>query len=211
MVPIARPPKILLLAGNYAKHVQERGGTVAERAETFPYVFLKPPSAVIAHDESIRLPAASLRVDYEGELGVVIGRQARAVPESSALTFVLGYTCVNDVTARDLQKRDVQFTRAKGFDTFCPAGPFITDEIDPDAGIQVQTRLNGELSQDGNTRDLIFPIAFLLRYITAAITLYPGDLIPTGTPSGVAPMQPGDTVEVTIEGIGALSNPVIVG
>jgi 2-keto-4-pentenoate hydratase/2-oxohepta-3-ene-1,7-dioic acid hydratase in catechol pathway len=167
---------------------------------------------VIAPRKPIHKPAISQRVDFEGELAVVIGKRCSKIgPDEDVRQYIRGYTIVNDVTARDLQKTDGQWSRAKGFDTFCPMGPIVTDEIDPDAGIQVQTRLNGELRQDGNTRDLIFPIAFLLRYITVAITLYPGDLIPTGTPSGVAPMQPGDTVEVTIEGIGALSNPVIVG
>jgi len=202
------PSKIVCIGRNYKEHAAELGNEVPKE----PLLFLKAPSSVIAHKQAIHKPAISQRVDFEGELAIVIGKRCTKIgPDEDVRKYIRGYTIVNDVTARDLQKSDGQWSRAKGFDTFCPAGPIVTDEINPDAGIQVQTRLNGELRQDGNTRDLIFPIAFLLRHITAAITLYPGDLIPTGTPSGVAPMQPGDTVEVTIEGIGTLSNPVIVG
>jgi 2-keto-4-pentenoate hydratase/2-oxohepta-3-ene-1,7-dioic acid hydratase in catechol pathway len=202
------PSKIVCIGRNYKEHAAELGNEVPKE----PLLFLKTPSSVIAPRKPIHKPAISQRVDFEGELAVVIGKRCSKIgPDEDVRQYIRGYTIVNDVTARDLQKTDGQWSRAKGFDTFCPMGPIVTDEIDPDAGIQVQTRLNGELRQDGNTRDLIFPIAFLLRYITVAIMLYPGDLIPTGTPSGVAPMQPGDTVEVTIEGIGALSNPVIVG
>jgi len=202
------PSKIVCIGRNYKEHAAELGNEVPKE----PLLFLKAPSSVIAHKQAIHKPAISQRVDFEGELAIVIGKRCTKIgPDEDVRKYIRGYTIVNDVTARDLQKSDGQWSRAKGFDTFCPAGPIVTDEINPDAGIQVQTRLNGELRQDGNTRDLIFPIAFLLRHITAAITLYPGDLIPTGTPSGVAPMQPGDTVEVTIEGIGTLSNPVVVG
>ncbi len=202
------PSKIVCIGRNYSEHAAELGNEVPKE----PLLFLKTPSSLIADKQPIHKPSISQRVDYEGELAIVIGKRCTKIGQDEDVRqYIRGYTIVNDVTARDLQKTDGQWSRAKGFDTFCPAGPIVTDEIDPDAGIQVQTRLNGELRQDGNTRDLIFPIAFLLRHITAAITLYPGDLIPTGTPSGVAPMQPGDTVEVTIEGIGTLSNPVIVG
>jgi 2-keto-4-pentenoate hydratase/2-oxohepta-3-ene-1,7-dioic acid hydratase in catechol pathway len=202
------PSKIVCIGRNYKEHAAELGNEVPKE----PLLFLKAPSSAIAHKQAIHKPAISQRVDFEGELAIVIGKRCTKIgPDEDVRKYIRGYTIVNDVTARDLQKSDGQWSRAKGFDTFCPVGPIVTDEINPDAGIQVQTRLNGELRQDGNTRDLIFPIAFLLRHITAAITLYPGDLIPTGTPSGVAPMQPGDTVEVTIEGIGTLSNPVIVG
>lgn len=202
------PSKIVCVGRNYKEHAAELGNEVPKE----PLLFLKTPSSLIAHKQAIHKPAISQRVDFEGELAVVIGKRCSKIgSDEDVRRYIRGYTIVNDVTARDLQKSDGQWARAKGFDTFCPAGPIVTDEIDPDAGIQVQTRLNGELRQDGNTRDLIFPIDFLLRHITAAITLYPGDLIPTGTPSGVAPMQPGDTVEVSIEGIGMLSNPVIVG
>ena len=208
LLPPVVPSKIVCIGRNYREHAAELGNEVPKE----PLLFLKTPSSLIAHEQSICIPAISQRVDFEGELGIVIGKRCSKIgSDEDVRQYIRGYTIVNDVTARDLQKSDGQWSRAKGFDTFCPTGPYVTDEIDPDGGIGVQTRLNGELRQDGNTRDLIFPIAFLLRHITAAMTLYPGDLIPTGTPAGVAPMQPGDTVEVTIEGIGKLSNPVIVG
>lgn len=208
LLPPVVPSKIVCIGRNYKEHAAELGNEVPKE----PLLFLKTPSSLIAHKEAIHKPAISQRVDFEGELAIVIGKRCSKIgPDEDVRRYIRGYTIVNDVTARDLQKSDGQWSRAKGFDTFCPAGPVVTDEVDPDRGIQVQTRLNGELRQDGNTRDLIFSIPFLLRHITAAITLFPGDLIPTGTPSGVAPMQPGDTVEVTIEGIGTLSNPVIVG
>ena len=208
LLPPVVPSKIVCIGRNYREHAAELGNEVPKE----PLLFLKAPSSLIAHKSEIRIPAISQRVDFEGELAIVIGKCCSKIgPDEDVRQYIRGYTIVNDVTARDLQKSDGQWSRAKGFDTFCPTGPFVTDEIDPDAGISVQTRLNGELRQDGNTRDLIFPIAHLLRHITAAMTLYPGDLIPTGTPSGVAPMQPGDIVEVKIDGIGTLSNPVTVG
>lgn len=208
LLPSVVPSKIVCIGRNYREHAAELGNEVPKE----PLLFLKAPSSLIAHKQEIRIPAISQRVDFEGELAVVIGKRcSKIVADEDVRQYIRGYTIVNDVTARDLQKSDGQWSRAKGFDTFCPTGPLVTNEIDPDAGISVQTRLNGDLRQEGNTRDLIFPIAHLLRHITAAITLYPGDLIPTGTPSGVAPMQPGDTVEVTIEGVGTLSNPVVVG
>ncbi len=208
LLPPVVPSKIVCIGRNYKEHAAELGNEVPKE----PLLFLKTPSSLIAHKQPIHKPSISQRVDFEGELAIVIGKRCSKIgPDEDVHSYIRGYTIVNDVTARDLQKTDGQWSRAKGFDTFCPAGPFVTDEIDPDAGIQVQTRLNGELRQDGSTRDLIFPIPFLLRHITAAITLYPGDLIPTGTPSGVAPMQPRDVVEVTIEGIGTLSNPVVMG
>lgn len=199
------PRKIVCIGRNYRDHAAELGNEVPKQ----PLLFLKPPSAVIAAGDAIRLPEQSQRVDFEGELGVVIGKKAwRIGPDEDVRPYIRGHTIVNDVTARDLQKSDGQWSRAKGFDTFCPVGPVVTDEIDPAAGIAVETRLNGELKQQGTTRDLIFPVDALLRYITAAMTLYPGDLIPTGTPAGVAPMKIGDRVEVSIEGIGKLGNPV---
>jgi len=208
VLPPVVPSKIVCIGRNYREHAAELGNEVPKE----PLLFLKTPSSLIAHKQPIHIPAISQRVDFEGELAIVIGKRCSKIgAEEDVRQYIRGYTIVNDVTARDLQKSDGQWSRAKGFDTFCPTGPFVTDEIDPDAGISVQTRLNGELRQDGNTRDLIFPIDFLLRHITAAITLYPGDLIPTGTPSGVGPMQPGDTVEITIDGMETLSNPVIVG
>lgn len=208
LLPPVVPSKIVCIGRNYREHAAELGNEVPKE----PLLFLKTPSSLIAPNQPICIPAISQRVDFEGELAVIIGKRCSKIgPDEDVRQYIRGYTIVNDVTARDLQKSDGQWSRAKGFDSFCPAGPYVTDEIDPGAGIGVQTRLNGELRQDGNTRDLIFPIDFLLRHITAAITLYPGDLIPTGTPAGVSPMQPGDTVEVTIEGIGTLSNPVIMG
>jgi 2-keto-4-pentenoate hydratase/2-oxohepta-3-ene-1,7-dioic acid hydratase in catechol pathway len=200
------PGKIVCIGRNYREHAAELGNEPPKE----PLVFLKAPSSVIAPEEFIRIPPQSQRVDFEGELAVVIGRRASKIrPDELVAPYIRGYTIVNDVTARDLQKPDGQWWRAKGFDTFCPVGPVVTDEIDPSAGITVETRLNGELRQQGNTRDFIFAIDLLLRHITAAMTLYPGDLIPTGTPAGVAPMHPGDNVEVSIEGIGVLRNPVV--
>jgi 2-keto-4-pentenoate hydratase/2-oxohepta-3-ene-1,7-dioic acid hydratase in catechol pathway len=199
------PRKILCIGRNYRDHAAELGNDVPKE----PLLFLKPPSAVIGPEDSIRIPAQSQRVDFEGELAIVIGKKASQIgPDEDVSSYIRGYTIVNDVTARDLQKSDGQWSRAKGFDTFCPVGPLVTDEIDLKAGVTVETRLNDEVKQHGHTRDLIFPIDFLLRYITAAMTLYPGDLIPSGTPAGVAPMRPGDRVEVRVEGIGALANPV---
>jgi 2-keto-4-pentenoate hydratase/2-oxohepta-3-ene-1,7-dioic acid hydratase in catechol pathway len=203
------PSKIVCVGRNYSEHAAELGNEVPKE----PLLFLKPPSSLLAPGKSIRMPALSKRVDYEGELAIVIGKRCRNIgPEEDVRQYVRGYTIVNDVTARDIQKSDGQWTRGKGWDTFCPAGPVVTladhDEIDPLDGepVNVTTRLNGVVKQQGSTKDLIFPIAFLLRYITAFTTLEPGDLIPTGTPSGVGPMQPGDTVEVEVSGLANLRN-----
>ena len=199
------PSKIVCVGRNYREHAAELGNEVPAE----PLLFLKAPSALIAAGEAIRIPALSQRVDFEGELAIVIGaRCSKIIAGEDPLDYVRGYTLANDVTARDLQKKDGQWSRAKGFDTFCPVGPLVSDEIDPSLGLRITTHLNGELRQDGNTRDLIFSIDFLLRYITAAMTLFPGDLILTGTPAGVAAMKPGDRVAVTIEGLGTLTNPV---
>jgi len=199
------PRKIVCIGRNYRDHAAELGNEVPKQ----PLLFLKPSSAVIAPGESIRVPEQSQRVDFEGELAIVIGKTAsRLGPDEDVTSYIRGYTIVNDVTARDLQKSDGQWSRAKGFDSFCPMGPLVTDEVDPRSGVTVETRLNGDLKQHGNTRDFIFPMDTLLRCITAAMTLYPGDVIPTGTPAGVAAMQPGDRVEVSIAGIGALANSV---
>ncbi|MBB6146262.1 2-keto-4-pentenoate hydratase/2-oxohepta-3-ene-1,7-dioic acid hydratase in catechol pathway [Silvibacterium bohemicum] len=199
------PRKILCIGRNYRDHAAELGNDVPKE----PLLFLKPGSAVIGPEDSIRIPPQSQRVDFEGELAIVIGKKASQIGSDEDVSpYIRGYTIVNDVTARDLQKSDGQWSRAKGFDTFCPVGPLVTDEIDLKTGVTVETRLNDEVKQHGHTRDLIFPIDFLLRYITAAMTLYPGDLIPTGTPAGVAPMRAGDRVEVRVEGIGMLANPV---
>lgn len=199
------PSKIVCIGRNYKDHAAEFGNEVPRE----PLLFLKAPSALLAPGAEIRLPAISQRVDYEGELGVVIGRVCRKLgPEENVRPYIRGYVLVNDVTARDLQKSDGQWSRAKGFDTFCPVGPFVTDAVDPDAGLTLITRLNGKIQQQASTKDLIFNIATLLRYISAAMTLLPGDLIPTGTPAGVGPMRPGDVVEVEMEGLGRLTNPV---
>jgi 2-keto-4-pentenoate hydratase/2-oxohepta-3-ene-1,7-dioic acid hydratase in catechol pathway len=173
-----------------------------------PLLFLKPSSAVIASGDCIELPPQSQQVEHEGELGVVIGRRARKLTEhDDSLDYILGYTCVNDVTARDLQRKDVQFTRAKSFDTFCPVGPYIVAGLDP-LNLVVTTRVNDAVKQNGRTADMAFSVPFLIRYISNVMTLYPGDLIATGTPAGVSPMKDGDVVEVEIEGIGTLRNTV---
>ncbi len=205
LAPVA-PSKIVCVGRNYREHAAELGNEVPAE----PLLFLKPPSAIIAPGAAIRIPELSKRVDFEGEIAIVIGERCSKIgPGEDPRDYIRGYTVANDVTARDLQKKDGQWSRAKGFDTFCPVGPLVTDEVEPAEGIAISTQLNGELRQDGNTRDLIFTIDHLLRYITAAMTLYPGDLILTGTPAGVAPMQPGDRVDVTVAGIGTLSNPVV--
>jgi 2-keto-4-pentenoate hydratase/2-oxohepta-3-ene-1,7-dioic acid hydratase in catechol pathway len=204
LAPVA-PSKIVCVGRNYREHAAELGNEVPAE----PLLFFKPPSSLIAPGEPIVIPPLSNRVDFEGEVAIVIGDRCRNIgADEDPQDYIRGYSIANDVTARDLQKKDGQWARAKGFDTFCPVGPLVTDEIDPAAGISVTTRLNGVLRQDGNTRDFIFSINHLLRYITAAMTLFPGDLILTGTPAGVAPMQPGDEVAVTVEGIGTLKNPV---
>jgi len=201
------PGKIICVGRNYREHAAELGNEVPKE----PLLFFKPPSSVIGPDAAIESPAVSSRVDYEGELGVVIGKRARDLRDDEEVgSYIRGYVCVNDVTARDLQKTDGQWARAKGFDTFCPVGPCLVsaEGIDPSAGVRVTTRLNGDIKQSGSTRDLIFDVPFLLRYISRIFTLEPGDLIATGTPAGVGPMQPGDSVEVEIEGIGFLRNSV---
>jgi 2-keto-4-pentenoate hydratase/2-oxohepta-3-ene-1,7-dioic acid hydratase in catechol pathway len=201
LAPVA-PSKIVCVGRNYREHAAELGNKMPDE----PLLFLKAPSAVIASGDEIELPKASQQVEHEGELGVVIGRLAHNISDDP-LSYVFGYTCVNDVTARDLQRKDVQFTRGKSFDTFCPVGPWIETDIDP-TNVTVQTRLNGELKQKGNTADMAFSVAFLIRYISEIMTLYPGDLIATGTPAGVSRMNPGDTVEVEVTGIGILRNSI---
>jgi 2-keto-4-pentenoate hydratase/2-oxohepta-3-ene-1,7-dioic acid hydratase in catechol pathway len=199
-----RPSKIVCVGRNYREHAAELGNKMPDE----PLLFLKAPSAIILSGDEIVLPSASQQVEHEGELGVVIGRVARNIPsDEDPLSYVLGYTCVNDVTARDLQRKDVQFTRGKSFDTFCPVGPWIETDIDP-SNVAVETRLNSEVKQKGNTADMAFPVAFLIRYISEIMTLYPGDLIATGTPAGVSRMKPGDIVEVEVAGIGILQNRV---
>ncbi|HEX8140270.1 MAG TPA: fumarylacetoacetate hydrolase family protein [Pyrinomonadaceae bacterium] len=200
------PSKIVCVGRNYREHAEELGN----KMPTEPLLFLKAPSAIIASGETIQLPPESAQVELEGELGVVIGRRACRIPEhEDPLSYVLGYTCVNDVTARDLQRSDVQFTRAKSFDTFCPVGPFISTELNP-LDVLVTARLNGQVKQQASTSLMAFSVPFLLRYISNAMTLQPGDLIATGTPAGVSQMKAGDTVEVEIQGIGTLRNEVSV-
>ena len=200
------PSKIVCVGRNYCEHAAELGNEVP----TEPLLFFKPPSSLLAPGAPVRRPNIAERVDYEGELGVVMAKPCHQLAEEEDVRpYILGYTCVNDVTARDLQKKDVQFTRAKGFDTFCPVGPLVTNEIDPWAGIGVETRVNGAVRQQGNTRDFIFPLDVVIRYISHIMTLLPGDLISTGTPPGVGPVLAGETMEVIVEGIGTLSNPVI--
>lgn len=196
------PSKVVGVGRNYREHAAELGNKMPAE----PLLFLKAPSAVIAAEERIELPFASQQVEHEGELGVVMGKTARNVIDDP-LSYVAGYTCVNDVTARDLQRQDVQFTRGKSFDTFCPVGPWVVTDLDP-TNVTVTTRLNGEVKQNGNTADMAFDVAFLIRYISAIMTLYPGDLIATGTPAGVSRMQHGDVVEVEVGGIGILRNQV---
>src|SRR5579883_1171714 len=201
------PSKVVCIGRNYREHAKELDHPIP----TEPLIFLKPPSSVIGPEEAIRRPAElSQRVDYEAELGVVIGNRCYRLRASDDVRpYIAGYTCVNDVTARDLQNKDGQWTRAKGFDTFCPVGPLVSDEIDPWAGVAVKTTVNGAVRQDGNTRDFIFPLDVILRYISQVMTLQPGDLIATGTPKGVGPVVAGDQIEVSVEGIGTLRNTVV--
>jgi 2-keto-4-pentenoate hydratase/2-oxohepta-3-ene-1,7-dioic acid hydratase in catechol pathway len=200
------PHKIVCIGRNYRDHAAELKHPVPAE----PLLFLKPPSTIIGPGNDVRLPKVSQRVDYEGELGVVIKRTCHKLRDDDDVrNFIFGYTCVNDVTARDLQDKDGQWTRAKGFDSFCPVGPIVTDEIDPWNGVKVETLVNGEVRQSGNTRDFIFPLDHIIRYISRIMTLFPFDLISTGTPAGVGPLHPGDVVSVKVEGIGTLSNNVI--
>jgi 2-keto-4-pentenoate hydratase/2-oxohepta-3-ene-1,7-dioic acid hydratase in catechol pathway len=201
-----RPSKIICLGRNYREHAAELGNEVPAE----PLIFLKPPSSLLPPSGNIIRPKMSQRVDYEGELGVVIGKKCHQLAgDEDVRPYILGYTCANDVTARDLQSKDSQWTRAKGFDTFCPVGPLVTDEIDPWSGVAIETQVNGEIRQGGNTRDFIFALDVVIRYISRVMTLLPGDLISTGTPSGVGPIVAGDRVEVSVEGIGTLRNGVV--
>ncbi len=198
------PSKIVCVGRNYREHAAELGNKMPEE----PLLFLKAPSAVIGSGDTIELPSQSQQVEHEGELGIVISRRARRLSEEDdPLSFVLGYTCVNDVTARDLQRQDVQFTRGKSFDTFCPVGPIIVTDLDP-LDLEVTTRVNGEIRQQARTSAMAFPVPFLIKYIAEIMTLNPGDLIATGTPAGVSQLKSGDTVEVKVEGVGVLRNNV---
>jgi 2-keto-4-pentenoate hydratase/2-oxohepta-3-ene-1,7-dioic acid hydratase in catechol pathway len=207
LAPVIPRSKVVAIGRNYAAHAAELDHELPEE----PLLFLKPNTSVIGPGDPILYPPQSQRVDYEGELAIVVGRICRDVPPEQATDVIFGYTIANDVTARDLQAKDVQFTRAKSFDTFCPLGPWIEDDLDPQAfadGVSIQTHLNGDLVQDGSTRDLIFDIPTIIAHITSVMTLLPGDVILTGTPEGVGPMQPDDEVEVSIAGLGALTNTV---
>jgi len=199
------PSKIVCVGRNYREHAAELGHDVPKE----PLIFLKPPSSLLSPGRTILRPKISSRVVHDGELGVVIGKRCRNLrPDDDVHHYILGYTCVNDVTARDLQKQENQWARAKGCDTFCPVGPAVTDAVDPWQGTTVATRVNGDLRQSGNTGDFIFPLDIIIRYIADAMTLFPGDLIATGTPKGVGPLNAGDVVEVTVGGVGTLRNRV---
>ncbi len=198
LCPVA-PSKIVCIGRNYAAHAKELGNDVP----TEPLLFLKPPSALLAPGGVVRLPPESTRVEHEAELAVVIGKRARSVAKDAALSYVFGYTAACDVTARDLQKKDVQFTRAKGFDTFCPVGPWIETGLDP-AALAVRCTVNGETRQDGSTANMIFDVPTLIAYVSRMMTLEPGDVILTGTPEGVGPLAPGDALAVEVGGVGVL-------
>ncbi len=200
------PSKVVCVGRNYRDHAKELNHPIPSE----PLIFLKPPSSLIGPMDAIRRPQTlSQRVDHEGELGVVIGKSCYRLRENEDVRpYILGYTCVNDVTARDLQNKDGQWTRAKGFDTFCPVGPIVSSDPDPWRGVHLETRVNGQVRQSGTTTDFLFPVDVILRFITQVMTLESGDLIATGTPAGVGPLQPGDVVEVVVDGIGTLRNSV---
>jgi len=199
------PSKIVCVGRNYAEHAAELGNEVPKE----PLLFLKAPSALIRDGEAIVIPSQSVQVEHEGELAVVVGRECKNLADGEdPFQYVQGYTCLNDVTARDLQKKDGQFARAKSFDTFCPIGPWIETELDV-SDLAVTCRVNGGLKQSGRTSQMVFPVDFLIRYISRQMTLKAGDVIATGTPSGVSKLNPGDLCEVEIEGIGTLKNSVI--
>ncbi|BDC48773.1 hypothetical protein F183_A10890 [Bryobacterales bacterium F-183] len=206
LLPAASPSKIVCVGRNYAEHAKELGNEVPKE----PLIFLKPPSSLIGNGDAIIHPKLSQRVDFEGELGLIIGKTARKVKRENAWDYIAGFTVVNDVTARDLQKKDGQWTRGKGFDTFCVAGPsFVPKSAVKDFNaLRVRTLLNGEVKQDAPITDLIFPVDVIIEYVSEFMSLEPGDLIATGTPPGVGPMQPGSTVRIEIDGIGILENPV---
>ena len=204
LTPIFAPSKIVCLGLNYVEHAKEGGFDIPEE----PLLFLKPPSSMIAHMENVVYPDNTERVDYEGELGIIVGKSAKNISEEKAHEHVAGYTIVNDVSARDYQHKDVQWTRGKGFDTFCPVGPCIATDLDPD-NLNIRTRVNGKTVQDSNTNDMIFKTSSQISFISRVMTLFPGDLILTGTPVGVGPLEKGDVVEIEIEGIGVLRNFVV--
>lgn len=202
--PLPRPSKIICVGRNYLAHARELGNEVPDR----PLLFFKPPSSLIGDGEAIVLPPESERVEHEGEIGVVIGRRCRRVAEAEALDVVAGYVALNDVTARDLQRSDDQWARAKGFDTFCPLGPLAPADGADWRGLEVVCRVNGEVRQHGHARDMAFGIPFLIAYISEIFTLEPGDVIATGTPEGVGPLVAGDEVVVEVVGLSTVANPV---
>lgn len=206
VLPPCNPSKIICVGLNYHDHAAEVGMKVPDE----PVIFIKPPSAVLGHRGKIIYPRSSHRVDYEAELAVIIGKRCKNINYERAYDVIAGFTCFNDVTARDLQRRDVQWTRAKSFDTFAPVGPFImpADDFDPD-NAYIKARVNGEIRQDSNTSNLIFDVPYLIEFISGIMTLEVGDIIATGTPPGVGELNPGDIVEIEIEGIGILSNEVV--
>lgn len=198
------PTKIVCVGINYRAHATEMGHDLPSE----PVIFLKPPTCINGPQGEIRIPEGAGRVDFEGELAAVIGRRTHRVSPGEAISHILGFICANDVTARDIQKRDGQWTRAKGFDTFCPVGPWVETDVDP-LDLKIETYLNGELKQSSRTSDMIFNVYELVSFISGVMTLLPGDIVLTGTPAGVGPMRPGDVVEVRIEGIGSLVNRVV--
>ena len=203
-----QPSKIVCVGRNYADHAKELGNDVPAE----PMIFFKPPTSLIGPGDAIVYPAISQLVSYEGELGVVVGKRARHVKAANAGDYILGYTCVNDVTARDLQKKDGHFNRSKGFDTFCPVGPWIVPRDQVEAGkLRVRTILDGQTKQDAPVAGMVFSVETIIEYLTEFMTLEPGDLLATGTPPGVGPMLPGQVVRVEIDGVGALENPVVRG
>lgn len=204
LLPPVEPSKILCVGRNYVAHAKEHDAEVPE----IPLIFLKPPSSIIGPGDKIKLPPQSAQVEHEAELVVVIGKKGRWIPPDQAMDYVFGYTVGNDVTARDLQNRDGQWTRSKGFDTFCPVGPWIQTDFDP-ADALITCHVNEEMRQMSSTHDMVFSVRQLIAFVSTIMTIQPGDLIFTGTPAGVSPLQAGDVVKVTIEGIGSLENPVV--
>ncbi len=202
----ARPTKIVCVGRNYREHAAELGSEVP----TEPLLFFKPNSALLAPGGAVKRPKISQRVDFEGELCVVIGKSCHLLADDEDVRpYILGYTCLNDMSLRDIQRKDHQWARAKGFDTSCPVGPVVADGLDPWAGVGLETRVNGEVRQSGNTREFIFPLDVVIRYISQAMSLLPGDLIATGTPAGVGPVVAGDVMEISVEGVGTLRNSVV--
>ena len=199
------PTKIIAVGRNYVDHAAELGNDLPDD----PLIFLKPPTSVVGPLQAVRIPSSVGEVHHEAELAVVMGRVARDVAVEDVGPYILGYTAANDITARDVQKKEGKFTRAKGFDTFCPLGPAIDTELDPEEGLSIICRVNGEIRQTGSTSDMVFGVDELVSFVSSVMTLLPGDVILTGTPSGVGPIEPGDRVEVEIEGVGILVNPVV--